>query len=228
MRFDYLPYLLALALLSLLNGMARAADTPSQLSAGRTAGVAAVDGESPAALIEDTVEELLGRMKADTGAEADRGEQVYALVTDIVVPHLDMTRIARIVLGKHSRRVDAGDLTEFTGEFRTLLVRTYATSLLAYRGGHIEVRRATQAPVKGTATVDVRVHRSEGAPVELSFLAHNRSGPWLVYDIRIEGVSLVSNYRSEFATILRSQGMGGLIKTLRNRNRQAQLAASLS
>lgn len=228
MRFDYLPYLLALALLSLLNATARAADYSAHSGVGRTAAVAAADEASPAALIEDTVEELLGRMKADTGADADRGAQVYALVTDIVVPHLDMTRIARIVLGKHSRRVDAGDLSEFTGEFRTLLVRTYATSLLAYQGGRIEVSRAARTPGKGTATVDVRVHRPEGAPVELSFLAHNRSGPWLVYDIRIEGVSLVSNYRSEFATILRSQGMGGLIKTLRNRNRQAQLAASLS
>jgi phospholipid transport system substrate-binding protein len=73
----------------------------------------------------------------------------------------------------------------------------------------------------------MRIHRADGAPIKISFLAHNRRGTWLVYDIRIEGISLVTNYRSEFSAILRSEDVEGLIRTLKNRNRQAQVTASL-
>jgi phospholipid transport system substrate-binding protein len=142
-----------------------------------------------------------------------------------VVPHLDMPRIAHIVLGKHARRVDAADLETFTGEFQTLLVRTYTSSLMAYQGERVDVSQATAVSARGTATVDLRVYRADGAPIEISFLTHNRRGPWLVYDIRIEGISLVGNYRSEFSSILRNQGVEALITSLKNRNRQSQLTA---
>jgi len=223
MRTDYLPYLLALTLLSLLHLTAAASESRAQPAS--TAALSSGDGVSPAALIEDTVEQLLVRLNNDA-AGADRGQRLYQLVNDLVVPHLDMPRIAHIVLGKHARGVDAADLQTFTAEFQTLLMRTYTSSLLAYRGERVEVSQAAAASSRGTATVDLRVYRAGGAPIEISFLTHNRRGPWLVYDIRIEGISLVGNYRSEFSTILRNQGIEGLITTLRNRNRESQLTAN--
>ena len=224
MRTDYLPYLLALMLLSLLNVTAAAGESRAQ-PASRAA-LSSGDGVSPAALIEDTVEQVLARLNAAPATDSGRGQRLHELVTELVVPHLDMPRIARIVLGKHARRVDAAHLETFTDEFQTLLVRTYTSSLIAYRGERVDVSQAAAASDRGTATVDLRVYRADGAPIEISFLTHNRRGPWLVYDIRIEGISLVGNYRSEFSIILRNQGIEGLISTLRNRNRQAQLTAS--
>ena len=226
MRKDYLPYFIALSLLSLLHVAAAASEIPARGENASVVSGAAAESTSPAALIGDTVQQLIDRLDGDAGSGRGGPEQLYALVSDTVVPHLDMPRIARIVLGKHARKVGAAELDEFTGEFQTLLVRTYATSLMAYHGERIDVSPAAQPSAKGTATVDLRVHRADGAPIELSFLAHNRSGPWLVYDIRIEGISLVSNYRSEFSAILRNQGIEGLIRTLENRNRQAQLTAN--
>jgi phospholipid transport system substrate-binding protein len=226
MRKDYLPYLLALSLLSLLHVAASAGEIQTRHDNASAVSGAAADGASPAALIETTVQRLMDQMDGGAESASSEPEQLYALVNDTVVPHLDMPRIARIVLGKHARKVGAAELDEFTGEFQTLLVRTYATSLMAYQGERIDVSQAAPASAKGTATVDLRVHRADGAPIELSFLTHNRSGPWLVYDIRIEGISLVTNYRSEFSTVLRSQGVEGLITTLKNRNRQALMAAN--
>jgi len=222
MRTDYLPYLLALALLSLLHVSAAAGESRAQ-PAGNAA-LSAEHGVSPAALIEDTVEQLLVRLN-DGAAAADRSERLYELVNDLVVPHLDMPRIAHIVLGKHARRVDGADLETFTGEFQTLLVRTYTRSLMAYQGERVDVTQAAAVSARGTATVDLRVYRADGAPIEISFLTHNRRGPWLVYDIRIEGISLVGNYRSEFANIMRNQGVEGLIDSLKKRNRRSQLTA---
>ncbi len=221
MRTDYLPYLLALALLSLLH-VAAAGELPAQPA--DNAALSTEHAVSPAALIEDTVEQLLVRLNDDS-TTTDRSQRLYELVNDLVVPHLDMPRIAHIVLGKHARRVDAADLETFTGEFQVLLVRTYTSSLMAYQGERVDVSQAAAVSARGTATVDLRVYRADGAPIEISFLTHNRSGPWLVYDIRIEGISLVGNYRSEFSSILRNQGVEGLITTLKNRNREAQLTA---
>ena len=228
MRKDYLTYLMALALLSLLNGVAGAAEPQPNAVSELANGQPAIEARSAAAVIEDTVQQVLEQLHADEAPDARRTDEIYALVTDTVVPHLDMPRIARVVLGKHARRVDAGALDEFTGEFRTLLVRTYATSLMAFQGGRIDVSQAEQTPRKSTATINMKIYRAGGAPIQISFLAHNRRGPWLVYDIRIEGISLVTNYRSEFSAILRSNGVEGLIKTLKNRNRQAQVTASRS
>jgi phospholipid transport system substrate-binding protein len=224
-RKDYLAYLLAFAVLSILYGVARAGQ-PQPHDLGNAAnGQAAAEADTPAAIIEETVKQVLGRLNAHD-ADVRRSDELYAMVTDIVVPHLDIPRIARIVLGKHARRVDAAALDEFTDEFRTLLVRTYATSLRAYQGGRIDVTQVGQASSKDRATVNMRIYRTDGAPIEISFLAHNRRGPWLVYDIRIEGISLVTNYRSEFSAILRRKDVEGLIRTLKNRNRQIQVTAS--
>jgi phospholipid transport system substrate-binding protein len=226
MRKDYLTYMMVLALLSVLHGVARAGEPQPHALSNVANSQAAIEASSPTAVIEETVQQVLDRLNADDAPDARQSDELYALVTDVVVPHLDMPRIARIVLGKHARRVDGAALDEFTGEFRTLLVRTYATSLMAYQGGRIEVTQAGQAPRKGSATVNMRIYRANGAPIEISFLTHNRRGPWLVYDIRIEGISLVTNYRSEFSAILRSGDVEGLIRTLKNRNRQAQVTAS--
>jgi phospholipid transport system substrate-binding protein len=209
---EYLPYLLALSLLMLLQSVVGASEA---LPSG--------NADSPTALIQGTVDQLLGRLERGTDGVNDNPERLYALVNDIVVPHLDMPRIARIVLGKYARQVDAAGLAAFAQEFQSLLVRTYATSLQAYSGEKIDVMPAKQAS-NGTASVQMTVHRAGAAPIAISFLTHNKTGSWLVYDIRIEGISLVTNYRSEFTTILGNSGFEALLNQLKSRNRQ-QLAA---
>jgi phospholipid transport system substrate-binding protein len=211
---EYLPYLLALSFLMLLHSVAGASDTLP----------AAGNSDSPTALIQGSVDQLLGRLENDAKGVSGSDERLYALVNDIVVPHLDMPRIARMVLGKYARQVDADGLAVFTEEFQTLLVRTYATSLKAYTGEKIDVLPAKRS-ANGTASVQMNVQRAGGAPIAISFLTHNKSGPWQVYDIRIEGISLVTNYRSEFTTILGNRGFEALMTQLKIRNRQPQLAA---
>jgi phospholipid transport system substrate-binding protein len=182
------------------------------------------NADSPNALIQGTVDALLGRLERGAESGSDNPERLYALVNNIVVPHLDMPRIARIVLGKYARQVDAGRLAAFTQEFQTLLVRTYATSLKTYGGENIDVMPAKHSD-NGTASVQMNIHSAGAAPIAISFVMHNKTGPWLVYDIRIEGISLVTNYRSEFTIMLGNNGFEALITQLRNRNGHAQLAA---
>lgn len=211
---EYLPFLLALTFLMLLHSIAGASEVLP----------ASGHADSPTALIQDTVDRLLARLESDADGTSDNPEHLYALVNDIVVPHLDMPRIARIVLGKYARRVDAADLAAFTREFQALLVRTYATSLKSYGGEQIDVLPAKRSD-NGTASVQMNIRRPGAAPIAIAFLEHNKSGPWLVYDIRIEGISLVTNYRSEFASILGNSSFDKLMSQLTSRNGHPQLAA---
>jgi len=211
---DYLPYLAALSVLMLLHTVAGAGETTSVPDAA----------DSPSTLIQSTVDRLLEQLENSHATRGDKPEQLYALVNEIVVPHLDMSRIARIVLGKYVRRIDAAEFAAFKSEFQILLVRTYATSLAGYSGGEIHVMPAKLAD-NGTAAVQMNVHGSGTQPVVITFLTHKRNGPWLVYDIRIEGISLVTNYRSEFAGVLANTDFEGLMAKLRARNSQQQLAA---
>lgn len=211
---EHLPFLLALSFLMLLHSIAGLSDTVP--APGNT--------DSPSALIQGTVDQLLDHLGSGTDSAGGNPERLYDLVNDIVLPHLDMPRIARMVLGKYARQVDAAELAAFTEEFQILLVRTYATSLQAYAGEKIDVLPA-QRSENGTASVQMNVHRAGAAPIAISFLTHNKTGPWLVYDIRIEGISLVTNYRSEFTTIFGNRGFAVLMDQLKSRIRQPQLAA---
>ncbi len=221
---DYLPYLLALSLLMLLHATAGAEESGTGAALGSSVNLvtAEVAPESAAAVIADTVGQVLSRLGPEEAHVEGDPHRVYALVNEIVVPHLDMSRMARIVLGKHARNADPAAFAEFTREFQVLLVRTYATSLMAYGGEAIDVGETTRAARKGTASVRLKIHRADEAPIDISFRTHNKSGPWLVYDIQIEGISLVSNYRSEFSSIVRKQGIEALISDLKRRNQRAQ------
>lgn len=225
---DYLPYILSLFLLMLLHTTAGAAEPQTDLAQASAVTVvtAGATPDSPAAVIADTVGQVLSQLESPTDQAPSDPDRVYALVNEFVVPHLDMSRIARIVLGKHVRSTDPATFAEFTREFQVLLVRTYATSLMAYGGENIDVAETAKGKRKGTASVRMKIHRIDEAPIDISFRTHNKSGPWLVYDIQIEGISLVSNYRSEFSSIVRNQGIQALIADLKRRN-QLALTASL-
>jgi phospholipid transport system substrate-binding protein len=121
--------------------------------------------------------------------------------------------------------VDKAQLAAFTDEFQALLVKTYASSLQRISGKDLDVKPAKYAK-NGTASVQMNVERPDERPVTVTFLTHDRNGPWLVYDIRIEGISLVTNYRSEFANLMAQGGFDGLMEKLRSRNRQSRLAAN--
>lgn len=207
---DYLPYFAALSILLLLHGFAMAGESP----------LPPTDRQTPTALIKETADHLLDEL----GNEYDNS-RLIALVDKTVVPHLDMPRIAKIVLGKYSRRVDKAQFAAFTDEFQALLVKTYASSLQRISGKDIQIMPAKYAS-NGTASVQMNVVRADERPVKVTFVTHNRNGPWLVYDIRIEGISLVTNYRSEFANLIAQGGFDSLMEQLRSRNRQPKLAAN--
>lgn len=177
----------------------------------------AVAGE-PTDLVKKTSERMLSALeKKRPQIDADP-RIIYALIDQILVPHFDFERITRGAVGKDWKKASSTQRRALTNEFQQVLVRTYATSLLKYSGE--EVRYLPEKPGRreGTVTVSTQVREAGAPPIPIDYSLYENGAKWLVYDIKIDGVSLVSNYRSSFAAQVRSGGIDGLIQSLKDKN----------
>lgn len=173
--------------------------------------------DDPAAVVRDTAERVLNELRANRSRYQD-DQELFRMVREVVFPRLDRERTAQWVLGANWRTATPEQRQRFIEEFSSLLLRTYGTALRQYNG---ETLNFLPAQMAGTdrATVRTEIIRPDGPKVSVDYLLTNRSGEWKVYDVTIENVSLVVTYRSEYAAIIKRDGMDGLLKQLAERNR---------
>lgn len=175
--------------------------------------------ESAQAVVKSVTDDVLAKLKqSKEEIKADPGK-VYELVNEIVVPHFDSVAMARLVLGKHWRNTSKEQKLEFIDQFRNLLVRTYGTALANYTDEKIEYD-ATRVDPKGTkAKVRTRILPAAGGPdIPIAYSLRLTDGQWRVYDVAIDGISMVNNYRSGFSQRINQSGMDGLLARLKERN----------
>ena len=182
---------------------------------------AAGAAEAPDVLVRRTADEMFAALRAERDLIAKEPGRIYELVDDIVLPHFDFERISRWVLGKHWRQASPDQRARFTAEFKTLLVRTYATALNEYTDQPIVYLPLRPGKDPAEATVRTEVDQPGGFPIPIDYSLALSDHHWLVYDVAIDGVSLVANYRTSFGNEIRQWGLDRLIETLANRNRQA-------
>lgn len=175
----------------------------------------------PEELVKDTSEKMLATLKADREEINAHPERLYELVADIVLPHFDFERMARWVLGKYWRRATPEQQAAFTREFRTLLVRTYGTALFDYNDQTISYLPVRLAENADKVSVKTEVEQAGGPSIPIGYSLFLANGEWKVYDVTVDGVSLVTNYRSSFAATIKSSGIAELIDDLVARNKQA-------
>lgn len=149
-------------------------------------------------------------------------EKIYQLVEHIVLPRFDFPRMSRLVLGKYWKRAKESEKEAFIAEFRELLVRTYTTALLNYSGQEIEYLPFRHVEDATKVTVSTMVSETGAIPVPINYRLHLDEDDWKVYDVVIDGVSLVSNYRSSFASQIRRYKLSGLINKLELRNKKSK------
>lgn len=177
----------------------------------------------PQALVKEASDNMLKALK-DNEAELDQDPQkIFSLVQEILIPHFDFERMARLALGRSWRDASAEQQERFVEEFRLLLVRTYATAMLEYTNEEIRFMPFRDDVEKGRVNVPMEVIQPNGPsiPMVLS-LYKNKQDEWKVYDVKIEGISLVTNYRSSFNRDIRTSGMDALIESLSKRNDKAR------
>lgn len=169
---------------------------------------------SPVDLVKDTTSRMLAALKAQEAEIARDDSRLYALIADIVLPHFDFNRMSMWTLGPYWRSATPAQRERFVAEFRRLLVRTYGHTLMDYRNSNIRYLPLLAAPDAQRVTVRCEVEQAGGNPVQLAYAMNLGADGWKVYDVLVEGVSLVTNYRSSFAAIIQQQGMEGLIRQL--------------
>jgi phospholipid transport system substrate-binding protein len=163
---------------------------------------------TPTDVVRSTADEVIERLRVSQPLD---DEQAYTLVEEMILPHLDFATFARLTLGKHWRQASPEQRTAFTEGFRDLLMRTYATSLNAYSGERIE-HTGQRDEGDGRVLVQTQVIRPQGPPVLVDFRLQRNNETWLVYDVVIEGVSLIINYRSNFGEEISRNGLDALIQ----------------
>ena len=177
--------------------------------------------ESPDELVKRTAEDVLTSVKSDADIQAGDQAKIFALAEEKILPNFNFDKVSRLVLGKNWTKATPEQKTAFQNEFKTLLIRTYATALSKYKNQTIEYKPLRMAEGAATASVKTAILQPGGQPIAVDYSLEKKVDTWKVYDIVIEGVSLVTNYRSQFAQEIRQNGLDSLIKKLGDKNKAA-------
>lgn len=185
--------------------------------------VGAEEMPEPQALVKKASDQMLAAL-ADNEAELEADpSKIYNLVEEILIPNFDFARMAKLALGKNWNNINEQQQARFIEEFRVLLVRTYSTAMLEYTDEEIRFLPFRDDLSKRRVNVPMEVVQSggPGIPMTLS-LYQNGDDEWKVYDVKIEGISLVTNYRSSFSRDINNGGIEKLIDDLAQRNEKAK------
>ena len=171
-------------------------------------------------VVREAIQQVTDKLVAEKALLASNPDQVFNVIQDLVVPHFDFPIISRLVLGKNTWR-DASEAQreEFMGEFTMLLVRTYAKALQQYSDEEITVLSTESNPSSNMVEVRTEVSGKAGSTATPIYYRMHISGEeWKVLDLVVDGISLVNSYRGEYSSIVRKDGLDGLIARMKQKN----------
>jgi phospholipid transport system substrate-binding protein len=183
---------------------------------------AAAQDVPPDTLVKNVTLEVVDLIAKDKDIKAGSRAKLVALIEAKVLPHFNFTAMTALAMGQNWTKASAEQKKELTEEFRTLLVRTYASALAAYSEQKLDFRPLRAKATDTDVTVNVRVLQPGAQAVTLDYSMEKTAHGWKVYDVTVGGVSLVANYRTEFANTVRASGVDGLIKDLRAKNKSLE------
>ena len=178
--------------------------------------------QSPEALVKQVTAEVLDAIKSDRKLAAGDRQAALKLAEDKVIPHIDFEEATRLAVGRAWSQASPEQKKQLVAEFRRMLVRIYSSAIQPYEGQTIEVSPVRMKPGDNEATVHNTFKRAGGnKQVGFDYSMRKTAQGWKIYDIVVEGVSLVLTYRSEFDSLVKQQGVDGLIKALASKNAPA-------
>lgn len=178
----------------------------------------------PQTLIKTSSDRMQKALKENKATIEKNPSFVYGLVDKILLPNFDFSKMSKLALGKNWRKASKAQRERFIGEFRLLLVRTYSIAMLEFTDGDIVFLPFRGDLAKKKVKVKMEIARPNGPTIPMALSMYlNKQKKWMVYDVKIDGISLVTNYRSTFATEIRNDGMDKLIENLSTRNQKVKL-----
>jgi len=173
---------------------------------------------SPEEMVRKVTADVLDAIKSDKQLQAGDRRKTLALAEQKILPHVDFREAAQLAMGKSWNTATPAQQNQITNEFRSMLVRIYSNAIDVYRGQTMKVLPVRLAPGATEVTVRNQYLREGRPPVAVEYAMKKTPEGWKIYDISVEGVSLVLTYRAEFESITRVSGVDGLIKRMAEKN----------
>ncbi len=177
----------------------------------------------PEELVRKVTQDVLDAIRSDKQLAAGDRQKALKLAEEKVLPHIDFEEAARLAVGRAWAQATPEQRKKLVEEFRRMLVRTYSNAISAYEGQTMKVLPVRMKPGDTEVTVHNQYIRAGGTPLPVDYQMHKTDQGWKIYDITVEGVSLVLTYRSEFDAVVKQSGIDGLIKRLEEKNTPAKL-----
>jgi phospholipid transport system substrate-binding protein len=173
---------------------------------------------TPEELVRKVTADVLDSIKSDRQLQAGDRRKTLALAEQKILPHVDFREAAQLAMGKSWSTATPAQQDQITNEFRSMLVRIYSNAIDVYRGQTMKVLPVRLPPGATEVTVRNQYLREGRPPVAVEYAMKKTPEGWKIYDISVEGVSLVLTYRAEFESITRNSGIAGLLKRLAEKN----------
>ena len=178
----------------------------------------------PDVLVKNVTTEVVDLITKDKEIRTGNRAKLIQVIEGKVLPHFNFSSMTALAMGQNWNKATPEQKKRLVEEFRTLLVRTYASALAAYSEQRFDFRPLRARPTDTDVIVNVRVIQSGAQPVPIDYSMEKTATGWKVYDVMVGGVSLVANYRTEFNSTVRDVGIEGLIRNLQAKNRSLEPA----
>ena len=177
--------------------------------------------EAPDALVQRVTEDVLEIVRKDKDIQSGNSQKILELVDSKVLPNFNFAHMTALAVGKDWRKATPQQRQQLQTEFKLLLVRTYSNALTSYRNQKVSYKPFKAAPTDTDVLVRTEIQQPGSKPVQLDYSLEKMDDGWKVYDVVVAGISLVTNYRQQFASEVRDSGIDGLIAALAAKNKGA-------
>lgn len=171
----------------------------------------------PVEMLQTVTDQVLEIVRRDPEILGDQ-VRLRAIASEYILPHIDFEALSRWVLGKHWRRATPEQRSRFIIQFRELLLNSYLRSVTGYRDNTVLFLPVRPGQSEGRALVDAEVTQPNGPSIHAEFRLHRVDTKWLIYDVAVEGISLVATHRSSFSREISNNGIAGLLSRLEEMN----------
>jgi phospholipid transport system substrate-binding protein len=205
--------------LAVVLGAAPVTGAWAQAAAPTVAGTTApVPGPSPQDLIQRVSQDLLRDLDANRAAYTQDKQKLRGLVDKYLLPNFDVDFAARLVLGKHWRTATPDQRKRFVDAFYQSLMRNYGDAVLEFRADRLKILPFRGDLSSGSATVRTEITRDGGTAVPVNYSMRATPQGWKAWDVTIEGISYVKNYRTDFGAQADKEGIEAVIRRLETQN----------
>jgi phospholipid transport system substrate-binding protein len=183
-------------------------------------GVARADG-GPLGTTQQMVNTALQIIANKQTPVAQRQNQLR----DVIAPRFDFTEMSRSALGYHWKTLTPDQRANFTGIFKDFMESAYLSKIGDYSGQRVEFVKQSSLG-DGYAQVFTRIFQPGKSPIPVNYLLEQKDGDWKVYDVTVDNISIIANYRNQFNRVINENGFDKLLSDLRAKQQQLNPSAA--